>query len=66
MESFGYIETLGYVAAIVAADAALKAADVRLTDCYFVKGGRVTVEITNVTAVKSSVESWKRVCKTTR
>ena len=41
MDSYGYVETRGLVTAIEAADAALKAADVTLMNCYYVKGGIV-------------------------
>ncbi len=58
MDSYGYVETFGLVAAIEAGDAALKAADVTLTNCYIVKGGIVTVEISgDVAAVTAAVEA---------
>lgn len=64
MESYGYIETYGYVASIVAADAALKSANVALTNCYFVKGGIVTIEITgDVAAVKAAIEAGSESAK---
>ena len=56
MDAYGYVETLGLVTAIEAADAALKAADVTLTNCYFVKGGIVTIEVTgDVAAVNAAI-----------
>ena len=62
--SYGYIETYGYIASIVAADAALKTADVTLTNCYFVKGGRVTIEVIgDVAAVKAAVEAGSECAK---
>ena len=58
MDAYGYVETLGLVTAIEAADAALKAADVTLTNCYFVKGGIVTIEVTgDVAAVNAAVDA---------
>ena len=43
MEAIGMIETYGLVPAIEAADAMLKAAEVRLLERDFVKGGIVTI-----------------------
>jgi microcompartment protein CcmL/EutN len=58
MDSYGYIETMGLLTAIEAADAALKAANVVLTNCYIVKGGIVTIEIAgDVAAVTAAVEA---------
>ncbi len=58
MESYGYVETRGLITAIEAADAALKTADVRLTGCYSVGGGIVTVEVTgDVAAVNAAVNA---------
>ena len=52
------IETYGYVTAVEAADAALKAADVRLADLQFVKGGLVAIIFTgDVAAVKASADA---------
>lgn len=57
MDSYGYIETYGYVTSIVAADEALKAADVTLTNLYVVSGGLVTVEFAgDVAAVSAAIE----------
>ena len=56
MDSYGYVETLGLVTAIEAADAALKAANVTLMNCYYVKGGIVTIEVAgDVAAVNAAV-----------
>lgn len=64
MDSYGYIETLGYVTSIVAADAALKAANVILTNHYFVTGGIVTVELNgDVAAVRAAVEAGSEMAK---
>ncbi len=58
MDSYGYVETRGLVTAIEAADAALKAANVTLTNCYYVKGGIVTIEVMgNVAAVNAAVDA---------
>ncbi len=58
MDSYGYVETRGFVTAIEAADAALKAANVTLTNCYYVKGGIVTIEVTgDVAAVNAAVDA---------
>ena len=58
MEALGMIETYGLVPAIEAADAMLKAAEVRLLERTFVKGGLVTITVTgDVAAVKASVDA---------
>ena len=58
MDSYGYVETRGLVTAIEAADAALKAANVTLTNCYYVKGGIVTIEVMgDVAAVNAAVDA---------
>lgn len=58
MEALGMIETYGLVPAIEAADAMLKAAEVRLLERDFVKGGIVTIIVTgDVAAVKASVDA---------
>ena len=54
MEAIGMIETYGLVPAIEAADAMLKAAEVRLLERDFVKGVIVTGD---VAAVKASVDA---------
>ncbi|MEW9122554.1 MAG: BMC domain-containing protein [Thermotaleaceae bacterium] len=59
-KALGLIETYGYVTAIEAADASLKAANVSLKKCEFVKGGLVAILITgDVSAVKASVYAGK-------
>jgi len=45
VESLGLVETLGWVAAVEAADAMCKAAAVRLTRYEVVKDGRVTIVV---------------------
>lgn len=56
--ALGLIETKGLVPAIEAADTALKAAEVKLVACEFVKGGLVTIELVgDVAAVKAAVDA---------
>ncbi len=58
MQAIGFIETRGLVAAIEGADAMLKAADVRLVERTFVKGGIVTITVTgDVATCKASVDA---------
>lgn len=57
-EALGLIEVYGYLGAIEAADAALKAANVKLIGNEFVTGGIVTVKVEgDVAAVQASVEA---------
>ena len=57
-EALGVIETLGFATAMEAADAAVKAANVKLGDWLKVGGGKVNVIIRgDVAAVKSAVEA---------
>ncbi|VDN48389.1 conserved protein of unknown function [Petrocella atlantisensis] len=56
--ALGMVETYGYVGAIEAADVCLKAANVTLLGCEFVKGGLVTIHIRgDVGAVKASIDA---------
>lgn len=58
MEALGLIELYGYVPAVEALDAALKAANVRLESVTKVKGGLVSVFVTgDVGAVKAAVDA---------
>lgn len=58
MQALGLIETKGVVAAIVGADAMLKAADVNLLEKTKVGGGLVVIAVTgDVGAVKAAVEA---------
>jgi len=58
IEALGLIETRGMVAAVEAADAMVKAANVRLHSCTLVKGGLVTVQVLgDVGAVKAAVDA---------
>lgn len=58
MQALGFIETKGVVAAIEAADAMLKAAEVSLVEKTKVGGGLITVTVTgDVAAVKAAVDA---------
>ena len=58
MKALGLIETRGMVGAIVAADIALKNAQVELINKEYTKGGLVCIEFEgDVAAVKASVEA---------
>ena len=58
MQALGFIETKGFVAAVEAADSALKAANVSLVGQKRVGSGLVTVILTgDVAAVKAAVEA---------
>lgn len=58
MQALGMIETYGYVAAIEACDASLKAANVSLQGIKFVRGGLVTVSfLGDVGAIKAAVDA---------
>ena len=57
-KSLGIIETLGFTAAMEAADAAVKAANVQVGDWVSVGGGKVNVILRgDVAAVKAAVEA---------
>ena len=59
-EAIGMIETKGLVAAIEAADAMLKSANVRIMDFQLVGSGLVAVTVTgDVAAVTAAVENGK-------
>ncbi|KZL90882.1 BMC domain-containing protein [Clostridium magnum] len=58
MQALGLIETKGLLAAIEAADAMVKSANVRIVEKTYVGGGLVTILITgDVGAVKASIEA---------
>ena len=65
MAALGFLETRGRIGAIVATDAALKSANVRLISLKRVSGGLVTVVIEGqVAAVNEALESAKKqTCK---
>jgi microcompartment protein CcmL/EutN len=57
-KALGLLETYGYIGAIEAVDACLKAADVELIGLEFVRGGLVTIKICgDVSAVKASIDA---------
>lgn len=56
--ALGFIETYGYVGAIEAADACLKAANVQLVSCCYAGSGLVTITIEgDVGAVKAAIDT---------
>ena len=58
IDALGIIETVGYTAAIQAADAAVKSANVKLGKWINVGGGRVGIILRgDVAAVKAAVEA---------
>lgn len=58
MTAIGFIETMGLVGAVEAADAMLKAADVRLLEKSLATGGLVTITVAGeVAAVQSAVDA---------
>lgn len=57
-EALGVIETLGFATAMEAADAAVKAANVKLADWLRVGGGKVNIIVRgDVAAVKAAVDA---------
>ena len=64
MNSYGFIETKGYIGSIEAADAMVKAANVTLTGKKLIGGGYVTVIIKgDVGAVKAAVDAGAEAAK---
>jgi ethanolamine utilization protein EutM len=58
MNSFGFIETKGFVGSIEAADAMVKAANVEIVKMIEIGGGYVTIIISgDVGAVKAAVDA---------
>lgn len=58
MNSYGFIETKGFVGSIEAADAMIKAANVEIVGQYKIGGGYITVIIKgDVGAVKSAIDA---------
>ncbi len=58
MESWGFIEVVGYVPAVAAADAMVKAANVKLIGSEVIGGGYVTVAVAGeVGAVRTAVDA---------
>ncbi|PEX93243.1 BMC domain-containing protein [Bacillus cereus] len=63
-QTLGLIEVRGYLGAVQAADAALKAANVTLIRCEIIKGGLVTVQLTgDVGAIQAAVEAGEEAAK---
>ncbi len=64
VQALGLIEVTGYLGAIAAADAALKAANVTLLRSEKIKGGFTTVElIGDVAAIQAAVDAGKVVAE---
>ena len=64
VEALGMIEVTGYLGAISAADAALKAANVKLLRSEKVKGGITTIELVgDVAAINAAVDAGKLVAE---
>ena len=58
MQALGFIETKGFVAAVEAADSALKSASVSLVGYKSIGGGMITVVLAgDVSAVKAGVDA---------
>ena len=58
MQSWGFIEVVGYTPAVAAADAMVKAADVTLGGCEVIGGGYVTIAIVgDIGAVRTAVDA---------
>lgn len=64
MQSWGFIEVVGYIPAVAAADAMVKAADVNLAGCEIIGGGFVTVAVTGeIGAVRTAVDAGAAAAK---
>lgn len=64
MDSYGFIETKGYVGSVEAADAMVKAANVEMAGKVEIGGGYVTVVIKgDVGAVKAAVDAGAEVAQ---
>ena len=64
IDALGIIETIGFTAAIQAADAAVKSANVKLGKWIKVGGGRVNIILRgDVAAVKAAVEAGAEAAK---
>ncbi len=65
MKSWGFIEVIGYISAVAAADAMVKSANIELVGIEVIGGAMVTVMISGEigavrTAVDAGVEAAKR------
>ena len=64
MQSWGFIEVVGYIPAVAAADAMVKAADVTLKGCEVIGGGYVTVVVTGeIGAIRTAVDAGAAAAK---
>ena len=64
MQSWGFIEVVGYIPAVAAADAMVKAADVNLVGCEVIGGGFVTVGVTGeIGAIRTAVDAGAAAAK---
>ena len=64
VDALGIIETLGFTAAVQAADAAVKAANVTLGSWVKIGGGRVGIVVRgDVAAVKAALEAGTQAAK---
>ena len=64
MRSWGFIEVVGYIPAVAAADAMVKAADVTLAGCEVIGGGYVTVAVTGeIGAIRTAVDAGAAAAK---
>ena len=60
MRSWGFIEVVGYIPAVAAADAMVKAAGVTLAGCEVIGGGYVTVAVTGeIGAIRTAVDAGR-------
>jgi len=58
MKSWGFIEVIGYIPAVAAADAMIKAADIELVGTEVIGGAMVTVAIKGeIGAVRTAVDA---------
>ena len=64
MRAWGFIEVVGYIPAVAAADAMVKAADVTLAGCEVIGGGYVTVAVTGeIGAIRTAVDAGAAAAK---
>lgn len=64
MNSYGFIETKGFVASVEGADAMIKAANVELVDELEIGGGYVTIIVKgDVGAVKAAIDAGTEAVK---
>ena len=64
MQSWGFIEVIGYIPAVAAADAMVKAADVNLAGYEVIGGGYVTVAVTGeIGAIRTAVDAGAAAAK---